>query len=175
MRESARIMTSVALPALILAAVLPLCGCGPQASWSEALDQTAPPDPEQSEITSPRRVNTRQPTATPQSAQSEQTAREREPVREQATSGSERRDSELLMVLQGDQTCFSGAVRCYVDGSFVGKADENGRMRVPIASGPHFIEIWDSRGRWQAEITAIAGQTATVSIRCEDRGGEGLY
>ena len=175
MSQMAGKVVSLALPALILAAALTLSGCGTPASWSEALDQTAPPDPERSEITSPRRMVTGRRSAPTPTDSSRETARAQESARTADEAGERRLDSELLLVLQGDMSCYAGAVRCYVDGSFVGEADENGRLRVPIASGSHYIEIWDSRGRWQAEITAAAGQAATVNIRCEDRGGEGLY
>ena len=138
-------------------------------------DETAPPDPEQSEITSPRRVVTRQQSTAPPAAVTGESSRAEEPTRTNDSAEVESLDSELLLLLQGDLSHFAGAVRCYVDGKFVGQADENGRMRVPIQSGNRYIEIWDSRGRWEAEIVAIAGQTATVTIRSEDRGGEGLY
>jgi hypothetical protein len=81
----------------------------------------------------------------------------------------------LLVVLEGDRECFAGAVRCYVDGRFVGQVGEGGTMQTAITPGEHYIEIWDSRGRWEAEVNALPGQAIRIPIRCEGRTGEGIF
>ena len=157
--------------------LLPAVSCGRSASWSEALEQTAPPNPERSEIVSLRKTSGVKPKApgrgSERSRASQRTGRGVDGG--QRPEGAQAGDAKLVLALLGDLSCYAGAVRCYVDGRYVGAVGEDGRLEVAIAAGNHYIEIWDSRGRWETEINAAPGGIAEVAIRCDERRDEGEF
>ncbi|HUX08901.1 MAG TPA: hypothetical protein VMX35_16500 [Acidobacteriota bacterium] len=165
-----------AVGSLTVLMLLLAVACEQSETWTEALKQTAPPNPERSEISAPRRAAAQK--------QAESTARSaRETAGSSAESeSSERRgipaavgDATLLVLLQGPRDCFAGAVRCYIDGRYVGQVGGDGRLQVAVRAGNRYLEVWDSRGRWEARFDVARGDTATINVRCEERRGEGEY
>lgn len=168
---------ALAILPIICLVSLPFSACGPGAAWSEALEGTAPPDPEDSAVGSAAEG----PAQAAESARgSGPTAQSRsrlaEPESAQESDGEDPgAGATLEVVLAGDLDCFSGAVRCYVDGRYVGLVGDDGRFEVPVRPGDHLLVVWDSRGRWQAQFTAVTGQMVRIPIRCDDRPDQGAY
>jgi hypothetical protein len=170
------VSVSHAILSILAAMVLLSSGCARSDSWSEALEQTSPANPEHSEISAPGRVESRE-TREAAPRRTEATPAEQEGAEEVRRGGMDEAeaDATLLVLLQGPRDCFAGAVRVYVDGRYVGQAGADGRLQVRVQSGSRNLEVWDSRGRWEARFVVERGGTATVNIRCEERRGAGIY
>ena len=177
LRSSRLSRSALAILPIVCLLSLPFSACGPGASWSEALEGTAPPDPEDSAVGSAAEGSTQ---AAGSARGSGSTARPpepesaREPDGEGPVSGAGA-GATLEVVLAGDLDCFAGAVRCYVDGRYVGLVGDDGRFEIPVRPGDHLLVVWDSRGRWQAQFTADTGGVVRIPIRCDDRPDQGAY
>jgi hypothetical protein len=147
-----------AIISILAAMVLSSSGCSQSDSWSEALEQTSPANPERSEISAPGRVETQETrAAASRRTEAAPTAEERAGEERRGETGEAEGDATLLVLLQGPRDCFAGAVRVYVDGRYVGQAGADGRLQVRVQSGAHNLEVWDSRGRWEAKFV-VDGQ-----------------
>ncbi len=167
----------LALASFMATLLLLAIACGQSETWSEALKQTAPPNPERSEISAPGRVSARnQPESTTRvTPDTTRSAAESKSGARSETGETTDSDATLMVLLQGQRDCFAGAVRCYIDGRYVGQVGEDGRLQVAVRSGNRYLEVWDSRGRWEARFAVERGGTATINVRCEERRGEGEY
>ena len=161
-------------PALV-AFVFLINGCGESKSWTEALDETSPPNPEQTRGTpasEQARASQGQSAADLTESQDqeqtlqEETRQEEEPA---ANSGM----ATVAFTLNDFPSCHVGAVRLYVNKKYVDLFDDQGKLEITIEPGTLNIEIWDSGGSWKLQVNVRAGQRNEVGINCADKQGFG--
>ena len=158
----------------ILFTLIFLSGCGGSSSWSEALDQAAPADPHKSIRSEGSEEQASGIDSTSEPGEREEESREVTRPQPETDMDSEVVQpsigtSVINLVLQDFPDCYYGVIRLYVDGRYVDQFDTEGKLRVIIEPGEKLIDVWDSRGRWQVNVTAGPGEEKEVTIICEDR------
>lgn len=172
--DSRRALLSALVPvAVILSAALVVCSCGGDDPWDAALEKTALPDAEETTISGG---------ATPATGQRPATERPRQqPSADSGTGGESERASAvaardqvigLVLVLEGDRSCFAGKVRGYLDGRYASDFDAGGRLRLSVSPGAHTINVWDSWGQWEMEIEAAPGGSVEAWVYSFDENKE---
>lgn len=173
-------VTGVCLISILVIFALPsLFACQPSSSWLDAASETAPPNPESSEIRAARggrqpgeQLDAGAPAAEPASSDAnDSTDRVRDTRGAEGQSGR----VDLEVYLEGERSCFAGAVRCYLDGRYVGAIGSDGRFRTAVSPGGHILVVWDSRGRWDVDLMVSSGDVLRIPIRCADRREHGAY
>ena len=149
---------------IAIGCLLVMAGCSSSEAWSDALNDTAPPDPN---LAHPQ---SRDATTSSDAARAARTPH-RVPPQTQ-TPVSETAGPQLTQVsatLEGYPSCHVGAVRFYVNRRYKGQFDDEGKLTLEVEPGQLTLEVWDSGGHWLKTVNVQDGQTIQVVFGCGEK------
>jgi hypothetical protein len=155
-----RLTSSTVLALLILLTI----ACGESGGWQQALESTAPPDPNKAIVGERQReTGRRRERQIPQTDEGQATQRTQPQQREQRSTVT------LHVSLSNYPNCHVGAVRFYVNRRYVGQFNEEGFLEVEVNPGAFTLEVWDSGGHWIRTINVSSGSSIEIEFSCSEK------
>ena len=126
--------------------LLLLSACSSSEAWSDALDDTAPPDPNLAHAQS------RDTTAAPDPTPDQQPAQREVPVQPETPAPEDTvpQPTQVSATLEGYPSCHVGAVRFYVNRRYKGQFDDEGQITLEVEPGQLTLEVWDTGSKLSA-------------------------
>ena len=158
--ETMRLSSSTVLALLILFTI----ACSDSGGWQQALESTAPPDPNKAVVGKRQRESQRQPERQiPQTDMGEATRRTQTQQTEQPSTVT------LQVSLSNYPNCHVGAVRFYINRKYIGQFNEQGLLEVEVNPGALTLEVWDSGGHWIRTVNVSSGQSIEIEFSCSEK------